>query len=465
MGGTATCTTTLIKRKYEDGVATSVTASPSLTWSTNNSSVATVSGGTVTGIGAGTATITATDSSCEYGYRSASGNINVTYTPTETWRLEPLTLSFSPSSISVGGTASCTTTLVKRKYADGNPTSVTASPSLTWESLNTGVATVSGGTVTGVGAGTATITATDYSCESGYRTATGSIDVTYTPTETWRLEPSSLTFSPSSIFVGGTANCTTTLLKRKYLDGSPTSVTASPSLVWSTSNSSVATVSSGTVTGISAGSVTITATDNSCEAGYRSASGGVTVNAVTITSIHIEDPLGYVFYNQSHHAPICYVTLSNSETYNSDDNWIYFDWDSDDVSINSQSGEFDLDGPNGNYTITCYFTKDAIAGSTTATYTITDYTYTYIGAELVQDYKTSTHVAFKIVCELKNDVTNEHVYTTLYDDTVVHGNVTLIPGYESTEGGLWHGSTRTVPKGCQIKAYVNGSLIGSAYAM
>ena len=464
VGGTTVASA--VKEKYVNGSATGETAASAASWASSNTSVATInaSTGVITGVAAGTATFTAVDGTCEAGFQTATTPpLSVTYTPTETWRLEPTTLTFSPSSISVGGYANCTTTLVKRKYQDGMATAVTAAPSLVWESSNTGVATVSGGTVTGVGAGSATITATDNSCEAGYRTASGSINVT--SIETWRLEPSSLTFSPSSIFVGGTANCTTTLLKRKYLDGSPTSVTASPSLMWSTSNSSVATVSGGTVTGISAGSVTITATDNSCEAGYRSASGGVTVNAVTITSIHIEDPLGYVFYNQSHHAPICYVTLSNSETYNSDDNWIYFDWDSDDVSINSQSGEFDLDGPNGNYTITCYFTKDAIAGSTTATYTLTDYTYTYIGAELAQDYKTSTHVAFKIVCELKNDITNEHVYTTLYDVPVVYGNLTLTPSYESSAGGLWGPSNRMVPKGCQIRGYVDGTLIGEAYAM
>ena len=52
------------------------------------------------------------------------------YQITVTWRLEPDSLSFSPSSITVGNNASCTTSLIKRKYEDGVATSDTASPSL-----------------------------------------------------------------------------------------------------------------------------------------------------------------------------------------------------------------------------------------------------------------------------------------------------------------------------------------------
>lgn len=99
----------------------------------------------------------------------------------------------------------------------------------------------------------------------------------HTATVTWRLEPSSLSFSPSSITVGGNATCTTSLIKRKYEDNVATSVTDTPSLSWDTDDSSVATVSNGTVTGTGAGSATITATDSSCESGYDSASGSITV--------------------------------------------------------------------------------------------------------------------------------------------------------------------------------------------
>ena len=149
-------------------------------WSSSSTSIATVSGGTVTGVAEGTATITATDSSCETGYTTASMDVKVTSTPPKiTWRMK--SLSITPSTIQVGGSTT-SYSAIKEKYVDGVASGETADADVTgWSSSSTSIATVSGGTVTGVAEGTATITATDSSCETGYTTASMDVTVTATP--------------------------------------------------------------------------------------------------------------------------------------------------------------------------------------------------------------------------------------------------------------------------------------------
>ena len=406
VGSTASCNETIIKRKYEDGKPTGVTAAASLSWDSDDTSVATVSSGTVSGVAAGNATITATDSSCEAGYQTASGSITVNppYTPTVTWRLEPTSLSFSPNPIDVGGTASCTTTLVKRKYEDGVATSVTDTPSLTWSSSNTSIATVSGGTVTGQGAGTATITATDTSCESSHRSASGSITVNppYTPTVTWRLEPTSLSFSPNPIDVGGTASCTTTLVKRKYEDNVATTVTDTPSLSWSSNNTSIATVSGGTVTGQGAGTATITATDSSCESGYQTASGGITVNYATTYKVEVSPSSAdiYVGGTQSFTSTLYRSTDGGSS-------WTAItpsgrSWSSSSTSVATINSSGVASGSsNGSTTITGYCTYGGNTYSDTATLNVHDNYSLSISGTTSAHYKSSINLTVRL---LKNGV-------------------------------------------------------------
>ncbi|MBQ3379793.1 MAG: Ig domain-containing protein, partial [Clostridia bacterium] len=109
-----------------------------VTWTSSNTGVATVSGGTVKAVGAGTATITASA-----GGKSASCTVTVTSTVTG------ISLNKTSMSLTSGSSETLTATI----------TPSSASANVTWTSSNTGVATVSGGTVKAVGAGTATITA------------------------------------------------------------------------------------------------------------------------------------------------------------------------------------------------------------------------------------------------------------------------------------------------------------------
>ena len=185
-------------------------------WTTSDASVATVSqDGTVTAVGNGTATITAT---C--GTATAICTVTVT---AEVPDPDSVTLDKSSATIEVGKTV----TIV-----------ATANGDVVWTTSNPNVATVTGGVVTGVSAGTVTITAT---CG----TATATCEVTVTAIQ---APADSVTLNKTEIALEVGEN--TSLIP-----------SATGTVTWSSSNTSVATVSAnGVVTAVSAGTTTITAT-------------------------------------------------------------------------------------------------------------------------------------------------------------------------------------------------------------
>ena len=135
----------------EESVKVTATVTPkdaaaTVSWSTSDPSVATVSGGVIKGVGKGTATITAkvTDSLKATVTVTVKENTNI---------VKPTGVSISPSTLSLaaGKTGTLTATVTPSNATD---------KTVTWSSSNESVATVSSGTVTAVGAGTATITAT-----------------------------------------------------------------------------------------------------------------------------------------------------------------------------------------------------------------------------------------------------------------------------------------------------------------
>ena len=201
----------------------SATASPSgqsITWSSSNTDVATVSSsGKVTAVGSGMAAITA---SFKYGGATRSASCSVTVNKVQ------IELSQSSLTMNIGDTETL---------------SATVSPggqSVTWSSSDKQVATVSSsGRVTAVGSGTATITA-NFSFGGVTHSASCSVAVTEISIT---LYQSSLTMN-----VGDTEML---------------SAIASPSgqsITWSSDNTNIATVSnSGMVTAKGKGSATITA--------------------------------------------------------------------------------------------------------------------------------------------------------------------------------------------------------------
>ncbi len=110
-----------------------------VTWTSSNTSVATVSEGKVRSIAGGTATITA-----------KAGDKSATCAVTVIVPVSGITLSQTSLSLEVAKTITLTATVKPDNATD---------KTVTWTSSNTSVATVSNGTVTAVAAGTATITA------------------------------------------------------------------------------------------------------------------------------------------------------------------------------------------------------------------------------------------------------------------------------------------------------------------
>ena len=175
-------------------------------------------------------------------------------------------VSVAPTSatVNVGGT----TTLV----ATVSPSTAT-NKAVSWTSSNTAIATVSSsGFVTGVASGSALITATT---QSGSFTASANITVTNitVPVTGVSVSPTSVTVN-----VGATTALTATV--------TPSNAT-NKTVVWTSNNTAIATVSSsGVVTGVAPGLVLVTATTQS---GSFIASSTVTVSNVIIpvTSVSV----------------------------------------------------------------------------------------------------------------------------------------------------------------------------------
>lgn len=238
VGGSTTLSATYYRTV--DGVKDTETDVTSYAaWTSSNSSVATVSGGKITGVAEGTATITAT-----YNGYSATATVTVEEDITYDYQL-------SPTSANVVNGRTTKMTVIRRTFTNGSQTNgEDYSSNFTWTSSNTSVATVgSYGVITGVGTGTATITA-----KYGGTTLTGT--VTVTPNYTYEL-----VLNKTSIDMGKGRKETLVATYKTYADGvleSSNDVTSSAT--WSSSSSSVAGVSGGTITGNGIGSATITAT-------------------------------------------------------------------------------------------------------------------------------------------------------------------------------------------------------------
>jgi uncharacterized protein YjdB len=213
-----------------------------ITWGTSNPAVATVNAsGLVTMVGAGSVTITAT---CETVPGTSAGTVTALPVPVNTVLISP-----AGFSIVAGSTQALTITL---KDALNN---ILTGRVITYSSSNTAVATVSSlGVVTGLAAGSATITATSEGKSSSV-TAT----VTAVPVATVTVSPGAF-----SLAEGQSQQLVATAYDSlgNVLPGRP--------FTWGTSNPTVATVNStGLVTVLSDGTATITAT---CETKIGSAS-------------------------------------------------------------------------------------------------------------------------------------------------------------------------------------------------
>jgi trimeric autotransporter adhesin len=231
-----------------------------ITWSTDNSSVATVNAqGVVTGVSAGSATITATSEG-----RSGAAVITVLAVPIATVNVTP-----AFETIIAGETRLLSATALD---ADGG---TLTGRLFTWRTDNAQVATVSStGLVTAVNPGTTTITAT-----SEGRSGSASITVRQRPVAAVTLTPSS-----GSVIAGETLQLTsrTTDAQGNLLVGRV--------VTFSTSDASRATVDqTGLVRGVAPGNATITATSEG-----QSATATIRVDPVPVAVVQVSPPTGNI---------------------------------------------------------------------------------------------------------------------------------------------------------------------------
>ena len=192
-----------------------------VTWSSSDNSVITVSNGIVTAVSVGKATVTAW-----------SGNVKAecsfTVNPIE---VTSITLDLTSTTLLAGESLTLTATVFPENATD---------KTVTWSSSDNNVATVSDGKVIAMSVGKATITAQIGNVKADCL-------VTVNPTEVV-----SITLDKSSVILAPDESVT---LNATVLPDNATDKT----IIWSSSNNGVATVTNGIVTAISVGKATITA--------------------------------------------------------------------------------------------------------------------------------------------------------------------------------------------------------------
>ena len=223
-----------------------------VTWSTSDSAVATVTDGKVKAVKAGTATITA-----KAGEKTSTCKVTVT---TAVIPVESVTLDKPSATLKVGETVTLTATVKPDDATD---------KTVTWITSDASVATVDNGVVTAKKVGTATITA-----KAGEKSATCAITVEPTPVTGITLDNATVTLKE-----GQEIQLTATVAP---VDATDKTVT------WSSNKTDIATVSnSGKVKAIKEGVATITA-----KAGNKEATCVVTVskNVIAVTSVSLDKP-------------------------------------------------------------------------------------------------------------------------------------------------------------------------------
>lgn len=249
-GVTVTPTTTTLEVGKTQTVTAKVApdkADQSVTWTSSNTSVATVDAkGVITAKAVGTATITA---------KTSNGKTATVAVTVKAVEATSVTISASANSCLIGDTVTLTAKVAPDK----------ASQSVTWTSSNTGVATVSAnGVVLAKAVGSTTITAKT----ANNKTATYTITVN-------PVTASSVTLSETSkeLAQGATVTLRATIAPANVTDKTVT---------WTSSNSGIATVdASGKVTAKGAGTANITATT----ANGKTAACTITVAETAVTGI------------------------------------------------------------------------------------------------------------------------------------------------------------------------------------
>jgi len=244
-------------------------------WSGSNPQVANVnaSTGVVTATGQGAATISAQYTNTDG--TVATGTATFTVTGSAASPSDITAITVIPGSQSVPAPGGTATFVAVGTTASGGTVSLQGLA--TWSSSSSTIAQIANsatGVVTGVAAGSATITASYTNADGSIANGTASFTVLGGTTEQY----TAVTILPSaqSITEGGTSNFIA--LGTAGSTGLIEDVTSSPHITWSSSIPATATISaSGVALGVSAGSTTITALLSNNDGSVVSASASLTV--------------------------------------------------------------------------------------------------------------------------------------------------------------------------------------------
>lgn len=274
--------------KVTETSALTATVSPENTtykdivWGSSNDNVATVANGIITAVGVGEATITATCGSV-----SSTCLVKVEATPAES-----VTVSPDEATIKVGQSIQLSSLVMPETTTD---------KTVNWTSSQTSIATVSDdGTVTGVSAGSVTITAT---CGTVSSTCTVTVEEVQ-PDEVY------IDYSELNLYVGQTQQLVAMLNSEQAENAQ-----------WISSDASVATVSeTGLVTGVAKGSATITVTVNNVSATCAVNVSDIPVESITFSQNYLDLNVGEKYQLSATVAPT--NATDTSLTWSSDDTQI-----------------------------------------------------------------------------------------------------------------------------------------------
>ncbi len=274
---------------FASGTVSDITSTS--TWSSSNTSVATID----SSVNIGQATLLATGSTT---ITASRGGISATRVLTvDTPTLTSLAVAPTTLLLANGYTAAAS---VVGTYSDSQKLDLTSSA--TWSSSNTAVATVSNsfgskGLVTGVSAGSSTLTAGVLSLSG-----TGVVNVTSATLSSIAINPSSLTI----------ASGTKEQLKADGLFSDASSLDLTYSATWDSTNAAVSVnntgLSKGIITGENDGSSNVRATQNSV-----TGSASVIVSTATLVSIAVT-PLSPSITSTGHIQLKATGTFSDSST-------------------------------------------------------------------------------------------------------------------------------------------------------
>lgn len=261
---------------YTDGSTQTLTNS--VTWSSDNTAVATISNadgsrGLASSTAQGTAQIKAT-----------SGTVESTAVPLTVSNAVPVSIAVTPAAQTIGNKTSLQF-VATETFSDGSSSDQTAA--VTWTSSNTTLVDISNaagskGLATAKAQGTVTITATDASVTPNI---TASTTLTVGPAA---LQSITVTGRPGALPAGFFTPFTAT---GRYADG--TTQDLSTQVSWSTLNSAVATVSNaagsqGRVTGVAVGSTTLLASLNGVTGNVTVAVSNATLASIDVTPKNAE---------------------------------------------------------------------------------------------------------------------------------------------------------------------------------